>query len=228
MKATVVAECILSIFIVICQLQRCLLTCCSLSFLLYFLSFYLSRFSFYSNIQYICTENIPSQAPLYNTTHLTIWHNINTQHSIPWSADSLAYLWNLLIIILNLTELNTSLMWPLWLQLSTRRQPNKNHKTKKFLTTIQGTLIGNSNKYVTLTHHNKKNTIGFRKILGTEHTIQNKKNFSTGLYKLQCNDCPMLYIFQTGRSFQTRYTDHVTTNKINILSTYAQIIIIPT
>ena len=53
MKATVLADRydILSIFIVICLIQRCLLTVaryCSLSFLLtYLLSFYLSRFSFY-------------------------------------------------------------------------------------------------------------------------------------------------------------------------------------
>jgi len=57
MKATVVAESYnySSIFIVICLLQPG--RCHSLSFLLtYLLSFYLSRFSFYSNILILCNS----------------------------------------------------------------------------------------------------------------------------------------------------------------------------
>ena len=40
---------------------------------------------------------------------------------------------------------------------------------------------------------------------------KHEKHTSTGVYKLKCNKCPKFYIGQTGRSFKTRYTEHVKT-----------------
>jgi hypothetical protein len=45
----------------------------------------------------------------------------------------------------------------------------------------------------------------------------------SGIYQLKCNDCPLKYIGQTGRTFKTRYNEHVhaiKTNKQN--SKYAE------
>ena len=80
MKATVRAESynISSFFIVIHELQRCLLTvskCHSISLLIYFLSFYLSRFSFYINKQMFQTHWSPYQLEEFtaNMPHTHIW-----------------------------------------------------------------------------------------------------------------------------------------------------------
>ena len=83
-------------------------------------------------------------------------------------------------------------------------------------------------KCITLTHHNKStqkiaktikkleyniayttnNTLKRHLTNKTTHTIH-EKHISTGVYKLKCNDCPNYYIGQTGRSFKTRYTEHI-------------------
>ena len=41
------------------------------------------------------------------------------------------------------------------------------------------------------------------------HNTKHEKHTSTSVYKLKCNDCPKYYIGQTGRSFKTRYTEHI-------------------
>ena len=43
----------------------------------------------------------------------------------------------------------------------------------------------------------------------TIHNTKHEKHASTGVYKLNCNDCPKYYIGQTGRYFKTRYTEHI-------------------
>ena len=50
------------------------------------------------------------------------------------------------------------------------------------------------NKFIALTHHNKST---------------HEKHTSPGVHKLKCNDRPKFYISQTGRSFKTRYTEHI-------------------
>jgi hypothetical protein len=45
----------------------------------------------------------------------------------------------------------------------------------------------------------------------------------SGIYQLKCNDCSLKYIGQTGRTFKTRYKEHIyaiRTNKLN--SKYAE------
>ncbi|KAJ4444160.1 hypothetical protein ANN_05949 [Periplaneta americana] len=56
----------------------------------------------------------------------------------------------------------------------------------------------------------------------TQTTQTNKYNH-TGVYNLKCNTCNNFYIGQTGRSFQTRYKEHITAIiKLQNISTYAE------
>jgi hypothetical protein len=48
--------------------------------------------------------------------------------------------------------------------------------------------------------------------LPTEH---NNKYNSPGIYKLKCKDCPLQYIGKTGRSFNTRFKEHIRAIKYN-------------
>jgi hypothetical protein len=58
------------------------------------------------------------------------------------------------------------------------------------------------------------NTI--KRILKTKPPIENGNKYnSPGIYKLKCKDCPLQYIGQTGRSFNTRYKEHVRAIKYN-------------
>jgi hypothetical protein len=53
--------------------------------------------------------------------------------------------------------------------------------------------------------------------------ISNDINNQSGIYQLQCNECPLKYVGQTGRTFKVRYKEHIQairTNKRN--SKYAQ------
>ena len=104
----------------------------------------------------------------------------------------------------------------------------------------QNTTPQEHKKYITLTYENKnthKIASSFRKqkynvAYRTENTLQrhlntqttqaNKYN-QTGVYKLTCNGCDKFYIGQTGRSFQTRYKEHITAiTKGYNTSTYAE------
>ncbi|KAJ4450773.1 hypothetical protein ANN_02203 [Periplaneta americana] len=61
-----------------------------------------------------------------------------------------------------------------------------------------------------------------QKHLNTQTTQTNKYNH-TGVYKVKCNTCNNFYKGQTGRSFQTRYKEHITAiTKLQNTSTYAE------
>lgn len=49
---------------------------------------------------------------------------------------------------------------------------------------------------------------------------KNDKFSNSGVYKIKCKQCPTLYVGQTGRSFQTRFKEHInaseTTHPINL------------
>jgi len=88
-----------------------------------------------------------------------------------------------------------------------------------------------NNKFITLTYHNqhthtlarKFTTLGYKigykthnklsQTLNQKHTIDTNNNLdkhnSTGVYKITCNDCNNFYIGQTGRSFTTRFKEHI-------------------
>lgn len=60
--------------------------------------------------------------------------------------------------------------------------------------------------------HNKKE----------KHNHSENKFEGTGVYKLNCSSCPKFYIGQTGRSFKTRYKEHLPKNQNYNQSTFAE------
>ncbi|KAJ4449406.1 hypothetical protein ANN_00805 [Periplaneta americana] len=73
----------------------------------------------------------------------------------------------------------------------------------------------------------KRKQITLYKNIST-HKQANKYNH-TSVYKLKCNTCNNFYIGQTGRSFQTRYKEHITAiTKLQNTSTYAEMPTTPT
>ena len=103
--------------------------------------------------------------------------------------------------------------------------------------------ITQKNKWVTFTYFGHeircitklfKNTdvgISFKTKNNIRHLLKindNKKDIYnlSGVYKLQCADCPLSYIGQTGRTFNIRYKEHIRDIKNNGLSSkFAQHII---
>jgi hypothetical protein len=54
---------------------------------------------------------------------------------------------------------------------------------------------------------------------------RNDKYNLSGVYQLQCADCPLKYIGQTGRTFKTRFKEHVRNIKNGQNSKFAQHIV---
>jgi hypothetical protein len=50
--------------------------------------------------------------------------------------------------------------------------------------------------------------------LGVKEKMTDTYNF-TGVYIMDCRDCPLKYVGQTGRTFRTRYRDHIREIKTN-------------
>ena len=56
--------------------------------------------------------------------------------------------------------------------------------------------------------------------------IRKNRNQKTGIYKLNCNNCDMFYLGQTGRPFHKRFNEHLPTkNLMNLKSNFAKHII---
>lgn len=100
-----------------------------------------------------------------------------------------------------------------------RRILNKNKRSE--LTTFY--TEENDKKYITL-NFNKSTSHIVSKIFKkykykiahkTNHNIQqklkssHKNDIDSGVYKLTCNDCERYYIGQSGRSFKTRFSEHI-------------------
>jgi hypothetical protein len=60
--------------------------------------------------------------------------------------------------------------------------------------------------------YNTKNTL--KNWLRSKNAIPNKLDAS-GIYRLNCGECPKVYIGQTGRTFRTRYKEHIREIKYN-------------
>jgi hypothetical protein len=86
-------------------------------------------------------------------------------------------------------------------------------------------------KWVTFTYSVKETRIitklfrdtRLKVVFSTQNTIQNilrpqlqiDKYTRSGIYQMKCLDCPMVYIGQTGRTFNTRYKEHIYDIKSN-------------
>lgn len=79
-------------------------------------------------------------------------------------------------------------------------------------------------EYGGLLHNKLKNELRKHNVVlasKTSNKLENKLNVNkpaatlnngtdgTGVYRLTCNDCPMMYIGQTGRSFKKRFSEHL-------------------
>jgi hypothetical protein len=84
------------------------------------------------------------------------------------------------------------------------------HHQKKWVTF---TYSGKEVRGIVKLLRNTKVKVAFR----TQNTIQNilkpksqiEKYSRSGIYQMKCMDCPMKYIGQTGRTFNTRYKEHI-------------------
>jgi hypothetical protein len=61
------------------------------------------------------------------------------------------------------------------------------------------------NTEVGISYINKNNT---KHLLRTSENRNEKYNLS-GIYQLQCADCPLKYVGQTGRTFKIRFKEHI-------------------
>jgi hypothetical protein len=66
---------------------------------------------------------------------------------------------------------------------------------------------------ITKLFRDKSLKVAFR-TRGTVHNIlkpkpQIDKYSRSGIYQMKCMDCPLKYIGQTGRTFNTRYKEHI-------------------
>jgi hypothetical protein len=81
------------------------------------------------------------------------------------------------------------------------------------------TYNGKNTKKITKLFKDTKLKIAYR----TQNTIQNilkpqstiEKYNNSGIYLMKCNECPLKYIGQTGRNFNTRYKEHIYSIKSN-------------
>jgi hypothetical protein len=78
------------------------------------------------------------------------------------------------------------------------------------------TYTGKETRYITKLFKETEINIAFRtnntikRILKTKPPIEHKNKYnSPGIYKLKCKDCPLQYIGKTGRSFDTRFKEHI-------------------
>jgi hypothetical protein len=90
---------------------------------------------------------------------------------------------------------------------------NKEHDNKKWaiftdtgceITTIT-TLFKDANINIALLTHNTIEHILLPKLSTTTDSICN----NSGIYQLNCLECPKEYTGQTGRTFNTRYKEHI-------------------
>jgi hypothetical protein len=74
------------------------------------------------------------------------------------------------------------------------------------------THIGKETRKITKVFQNTTIKIAYRTKNNIQHTLRPKlhrdKYDNSGIYRIKCLDCPMVYIGQTGRKFNTRYKEH--------------------
>jgi hypothetical protein len=95
-----------------------------------------------------------------------------------------------------------------------RFQVNKNIKKKRRkLATF--TFFGSETRTITKLFKNRDIVISYRTKNNIKHALKTKENkeenkySQSGIYQLQCNECPKRYIGQIGRTFEIRYREHV-------------------
>jgi hypothetical protein len=86
---------------------------------------------------------------------------------------------------------------------------------------VKFTYTGKETRYITKLFKGTDVKIAFRtnnsikNVLKPKPTNEHSKYNLPGVYKLKCKDCPLQYIGQTGRSFNTRYKEHIRAIRYN-------------
>jgi hypothetical protein len=89
---------------------------------------------------------------------------------------------------------------------------NKQFVSVEFSTTLQYPLKRELKPHGITLAYKTSNKLGTR-LNRSESTNQPNGNL-TGAYKLNCSDCPKYYVGQTGRSFKTRFSEHLPKPKL--------------
>jgi hypothetical protein len=79
---------------------------------------------------------------------------------------------------------------------------------------ITFTDFGPSVRIISMLFRNTNMKVTFRTSNTIKHHVKIKQLVS-GLYQMACKDCPLKYIGQMGRTFRTRYKEHIRTIKRN-------------
>lgn len=111
-------------------------------------------------------------------------------------------------------------------------RPKENSDQKKFIKVPYTTKMNKAirktfgqTKYQ-LSYSTRNNTFEIiNKLSKEESTLFNKYNKS-GIYRIKCSDCEKFYIGQTGRTFKSRFNEHIqalrSQNKTSMKSNYAE------
>jgi uncharacterized protein involved in tolerance to divalent cations len=95
--------------------------------------------------------------------------------------------------------------------------PRATHSTQEILENKKWatfTYVGKETRHITKLFKNTNTKTAFKTTNNLKkHLLSNKiaydKYEKPGVYKLKCMDCHRQYIGQTGRSFKTRYKEHI-------------------
>jgi predicted GIY-YIG superfamily endonuclease len=92
-----------------------------------------------------------------------------------------------------------------------KQKPQKKNTGKKKWVTF--TFFGPEIRTITKLFKNTEIGISYRMRNNIKHLLRIKENkgkcYQSGVYQLQCADCPKKYIGQTGRKFETRFKEHI-------------------
>jgi hypothetical protein len=100
-------------------------------------------------------------------------------------------------------------------------QPPKKHKTHKAKTKwATFTYSGPEARTITNLFRNTNIKIPYKITNTIRHLLKPKNPLAdiynmSGIYQLQCRECPLIYVGQTGCTFKARYREHINAIKTN-------------
>ena len=109
---------------------------------------------------------------------------------------------------------NTDIITKLTTNITKKQNNIENYEEQKTKTKwATFTYVGKETRKITKIFRNTKLKIAFRTRNNLQHILKTKsqinKYYKSGIYRMKCLDCPMEYIGQTGRKFNTRYKEHI-------------------
>jgi hypothetical protein len=106
------------------------------------------------------------------------------------------------------------------MHLKQRRTPNREETQKPRWATF--TYYGSEIRTITKLFKNTNVKIAYKTINTIENHLKPRLQVTdiyeynqSGVYQLKCKDCPLKYIGKTGRTFKTRYNEHIYAIKTN-------------